>query len=114
MQKELTTFNNIILKSMKDVEIADIVNLGLSEDPGRNEEFIMFYEQHLKEQVEDFVRNMNEEEFSKLHTSKINSENEIVLYKTQRELTQLFPERLDNGFEIKENIYKSLEYVASN
>lgn len=103
----LENLNKIILESMQNTEITKVINLGITEDCGRDEEFISFYSTHLRLNLEEYVRNLSDEDFAKIHNCSITSENIITITNNEKCLINLFPDYFSN------TIKKSLDYATN-
>ena len=103
----IDNINDILLKEMKK---PNSTNWGLSIDPGRDEEFIKFYDKYLKFVIQDLSKDISDEDFAGLHSSKITPENEESFNKTADKIASNFPEEF-NGINLRENSIKALKYL---
>ena len=93
----LDLFNQIILDAMAEPTINEHINLGLSVDPGRCEQSILFDKSYIIPMAEADMENMSEEQFEALHRTQITPENERLVKGIEHSWRARAPKELLEG-----------------
>ena len=109
LENLMLEYNKILLEAMVNPAIYENINLGLSNDMGRNKFFIdLFNKKEFKTKMETMIDNITEDQMEALHRTKITAANEKIVREVTESLISIFPK------EIQQKIRFAIEYANTD